>query len=115
MLAEILSGKAFHGKGANQGPLVVMIVDSSEKGAFWEFWPNITILMCTFHFLQCRWTWLHDANNQIHNSDRVCLIQKVKDLVYAKSIQDLTDKYQKLLKSLEVTKYPRFSQHIQSL
>ena len=32
MLAEILSGKAFHGKGANQGPLVVMIVDSSEKG-----------------------------------------------------------------------------------
>ena len=116
MLAEILPGKAFNGKGANQGPSVVMIDDSSsEKGAFREFWPNITILMCTFHFLQRRWTWLHDANNQIHNSDRVCLIQKVKDLVYAKTIQDLTDKYQKFLKSAEVTKYPRFSHHMQLL
>ena len=30
-------------------------------------------------------------------------------------IQDLTDKYQKFLKSAEVTKYPRFSQHMKLL
>ena len=85
MLAEILPGKVFNGKGANQGPSVVMIDDSSsEKGAFRESWPNITILMCTFHFLQRRWTWLHDANYRIHNSDRVCLIQKVKILCMPK-------------------------------
>ena len=116
MLAEILPGKAFHGKGTSQGPSVVMIDDSSsEKGAFREFWPNATILMCTFHFLQHRWTWLHDANNRIHNNDRVCLIQKVKGLVYAKSVQDLTAKYQEFSKSPKVTKYPKFLQHMQSL
>ena len=38
MLVEILPEKASHGKGANQGPLVVMIDDdSSEKRAFREF------------------------------------------------------------------------------
>ena len=31
MLAEILPGKVFHGKGADQGPLVVMIDESSSK------------------------------------------------------------------------------------
>ena len=35
--------------------------------------------------------------------------------MYAKSIQDSTNKYRKFLKSPKVTKYPRFSQHIQSL
>ena len=41
MLAEILPGKAFHGKGANQGPSVVMIDDSSsKKGAFGSFGRN---------------------------------------------------------------------------
>ena len=44
MLAEILPGKAFHGKGANQGPSVVMIDDSSSEKE--EFWPNITIDGC---------------------------------------------------------------------
>jgi len=59
MLAELQPEKAFNGKGASQGPEFVMIDDSSnERGAFKEFWPDTTMLMCTFHFLQCRWTWL---------------------------------------------------------
>lgn len=90
----------------NQGPLFVMIDDSSEKGAFQGFWPNATILVCTFHFLQQRCTWLHDASNRIHGNDQICLIQKVKSLVYAKSVQDLTENYQDFLRSLKSLNIP---------
>ena len=71
--------------------------------------------MCTFHFLQHRWTWLHDDGNRNLNKDRILLIQKVKELVYAKSVSELTDKYQQFLKLPEVVKNPKFSHHMQSL
>ena len=57
VLAELQPAKAFNGKGASQGPNFVMIDDSStEREAFNEFWPGATTFMCTFHFLQHRWT-----------------------------------------------------------
>jgi len=116
MLAELQPEKAFNGKGASQGPDFVMIDDSStERGAFKEFWPDTTMLMCTFHFLQCRWTWLLDGKNRILHDDRIILIQKVKDLVYAKTTESLKERYQQFLKSPEVLKYPNFLNHVKSL
>ncbi len=116
MLAEILPKKAFFGKGAHKGPTLVMTDDSSaERGAIQSFWQDAILLLCSFHFLQRRWTWLHDGKNHVPKDDRVTLIHKVKELVYANSEDELSVKYQQLLKSPDATHHPNFVLHIQGL
>jgi len=76
---------AFFGKGAKKGPSIVMTDDSSaEHAAIQGVWQD-AVLLCSFHFLQSRWTWLHDGKNHIAKNDRVTLLQSVKELVYAKT------------------------------
>ena len=60
---------------------------------------------------------MHDGVNRIFNNDRILLIKElgVKELVYAKSVRELTDKHKQFLKLPEVVKHPKFSQHMQSL
>ena len=57
-----------------------MIDDSiAERLAIEKAWPSATVLLCTFHFLQRRWTWLHDAKNGVkHHEDRLVLIKKYR-------------------------------------
>ena len=35
----------------------------TERGALADVWPDACLLLCTFHFLQSRWTWLYDSKN----------------------------------------------------
>ena len=58
-----------------------MIDDSiAERLAIEKAWPSATVLLCTFHFLQRRWTWLHDAKNGVkHHEDRLVLIKKITE------------------------------------
>ena len=59
---SILPNNAFFGEGPQLGPSLVMIDDSNvERNALTSIWKSTTPLLCTFHFLQRRWTWLHDA------------------------------------------------------
>ena len=103
MLKDVLPDTAFFGKGAKVGPSIIMTDDSSaERSALQEVWPNAVLLLCNFHFLQSRWTWLHDGKNNIKQHDRVILIQKVKDLVYSETETALEKSYQQFLKSCEV-------------
>ena len=109
MLAVTLPQKAFSGNGARHGLTIVMIDDSSsERGAIQEFCPAATFLLCTFHFLQSKWTWLHDGKNHISKNDRVILINMIKELVYAQTKEELARKHQQFLQTLEVKKYPHF-------
>ena len=99
------------GNGSSVGPQIFMIDDSiSERLAIEKAWPSATILLCTFHFLQRRWTWLHDGKNGVTtHSDRLVLIKKLQNLVYASNEEFLTRYYNELLeKTPESTKYPSF-------
>jgi len=58
---------------------------SAERNALHDVWPHAWLLLCTFHFLQCKWTWLHSGANRITNTDCQILMSKTKQLVYAKS------------------------------
>ena len=109
---------AFFGNGSSVGPQIFMIDDSiSERLAIEKAWPSATILLCTFHFLQRRWTWLHDGKNGVTaHSDRLVLIKKLQNLVYASNEEFLTRYYNELHEKTPVsTKYPSFLQHIRSL
>ena len=64
------------------GPQVYMIDDSSsERAAINKAWPSAVVLLCTFHFLQRRWTWLQDGQIKVDKNDRLILIEKLKSMV----------------------------------
>ena len=60
-----------------------------ERNALQKVWPNARLLLCTFHFLQSKWTWLHNGQNHIANYNRQLLMMKTKKLVYAASESQL--------------------------
>lgn len=113
LLKSVIPNNAFFGRGADNGPDVVMIDDSSaERGALSKCWPSACILLCTFHFLQRQWTWLHEGKNQIQKDDRITIISELKNLVYARSETNLQSLYGQLLKNSIAIKYPHFIQHL---
>ena len=80
------------------GLSIVMTDDtrsSAEHSALQAAWPNSVLLLCNFRFLQSKWTWLHDAKNNITQPqrDRVIRIQKVKNLVYANAEKEIEKGY----------------------
>ena len=114
-LLNVFPQGAFYGRGADKGPLIAMTDDSSaERNAFRSVWPNSRLLLCTFHFLQRKWTWLHDGKNQIADKDRGFLINKTKCLVYAESESVLSRLYSEFKTCTIVKKYPKYLSLIQS-
>ncbi len=113
---QVLPSDAFYGNGPCIGPAVFMIDDSIvEQAALSQSWPSARLLLCTFHFLQRRWTWLHDGKNKIQNEDRITLIQLIRTLVYCKSEKELQAQYVSLTSSATSQKYPHFIKHMTSL
>ena len=116
MLTEILPSQAFYHNGKERGPLLIMTDDNTtEKAAFRSMWPHAKQLLCTFHFLQRRWTWLYEGKNHILHSERATLLKLVKVLLYAKSEKLLQLEYKRFLDHSTVRKYPNFMRHMQAL
>ena len=116
-LASILPDNAFFGEGPQIGPSLVTIDDcSAERNALTTNWKSATPLLCTFHFLQRRWTWLHDSKNGVRIKEhRIILIKAVKELAYAEEEDKLEELYSKM-KHCEVAKcYPQFLSHMELL
>ena len=92
----------FYNNGTETGPKVILTDDSiAEQAALQSVWPLSTLLLCSFHFLQRRWTWLYDGKNKIAQPDRVILINLVKKVLYSKSQLLLKENYSDLLKHVK--------------
>ena len=116
LLKSILPSGVFYGKGPDLGPDVVMIDDSSaERGAITKCWPQVRVLLCTFHFLQRQWTWLYEGKNKISKDDRVTLIQEIRQLVNTRTKESLQSLLDQLLKLPVTLKYPHFVEHLKSI
>ena len=116
VLQGILPAHAFSGKGVVNGPSLIMTDDSSsERGALQSIWKNAYLLLCTFHFLQRRWTWLYDTKNMIKKPDRVKLITKTKTIVYANTEEELIQQYKNFCSDPDICKYPQYKRHVQLL
>ena len=71
-LKKVWPQNAFYNNGTETGPKVILTDDSiAEQAALQSVWPLSTLLLCSFHFLQRRWTWLYDGKNKIAQPDRV--------------------------------------------
>ncbi len=97
------------------GPALFMTDDSTERRALQSSWKPSRLLLCTFHFLQRRWTWLHDGKNRIPQKDCLYLIKMTTGLVYSKSENELNGLYIKLQNDHISIRYPHFLQHMKSL
>ena len=71
MVKQVLPAEAFYSIGAKRGSAIIMTDDSSaERNALQHVWPDTRLLLCIFHFLQSKCTWLHNSKNCIANTDR---------------------------------------------
>ena len=87
---------------------------SAERNALQDVWPESQLLLCTFHFLQSKWTSLHNGANQIANEDRQVLMNKAKMFVYANSEPTLGLLYKQFKENETVKKYPEYIKYIES-
>ena len=116
LLMETIPSDSFIRKGDHGGPTVVMTDDSNtEKHALKTVWPNAVQLLCIFHFLQRRWTWLYEGKNKISNQDKSFLLSLIKEMVYAKTEAQLEKLYEEFKCHRTVLKYTNFINHINAL
>ena len=116
MLRRVLPTSAFYCRGVHVGPALFMTDDSTaEREALQSGWKPSRLLLSIFHFLQRRWTCLHNEKNRIPQKDRLYLIKIIKSLVYSKSENELNGQYTKLQNDHIFIRYPSFLQHKKSL
>ena len=115
LIQNVLPEEAFYKCGIKKGPSIIMTDDSSaERNALHHVWPNARLLLCAFHFLQSKWTWIHNGVNRIANKDRQVLMNKTRQLVYATSQSMLELSYKQFKENEVVKKYPNYMKHIES-
>ncbi len=81
-LKSIFPKCSFYGKGSPQN----ITTDDSQAGrsGLKKKWPNTSLYLCVFHFLQTMWRWLLHSNNGIHIQHRQHLMQLIRNMVYSK-------------------------------
>ena len=115
LLKDLLPSNAFFGRG-EKGPLVCMTDDSSaERSALQKCFPDMTLLLCTFHLLQAVWRYLWDAKNRVIKQDRPRLLGFFKAMVYADSEASLLAAYETLRSDPVAQKYEGFLAHTKDI
>lgn len=115
LFKSILPESAFYKKGMNGPDIFITDDSSSERLSLRQSFPNSKLILCIFHVLQATWRYIWDAKTAVHKDDRVELFSFVKSLVYSKTVDELSEKYNGALTSPTVQKYPRFHAYFQKL
>ena len=116
LLKCVLPPCAFFGEGPNKGPQLCITDDQkSEHEALQQAWPDMTLLLCTFHFLQSFWKWLWDRKNGVTCEDRKPIMQQFRKVVYAPTEEDFHSKYDEIMIHDSFKKYPKLLQHLKVL
>ena len=113
VLKKVLPDGAFYGRGKEVGPQVFMSDDSdAERGALSGVWPQSVLLLCIFHVLQAMWTWLWDAKHSIVHEDRTILLQLFRNVLYAETDGEVSDRLEELYSNTIALKYPQYQRHL---
>ena len=76
ILKTILPPDAFFRRGPQLGPMGIMTDDSaSERQSLRATWPQATLFLCSFHFLQSTWQWLWNSTSEVDRNDRLLFIE----------------------------------------
>ena len=100
---------SFYGKGS---PGNIITDDAqAERDGLRRTWPNAAMYLCIFHFLQSMWRWLLNSSNKINIQHRQYLMQQFRNMVYAKTEENLNNKYELLKKDPISTSYVNLIKH----
>ena len=114
LLKSVLPDKAFYGRGVDKGPQCIMTDDcDAERLSLAQAWPDAVLLLCVFHVLQAMWTWLWDSKHKIEHKDKQILLILFRNVLYAETDSELSDKLEDLYADDTVNKYPQFFHHLQ--
>ncbi|CAB5362409.1 unnamed protein product [Rhizophagus irregularis] len=115
LLKSILPQHAFFGRGLLLGPKVILTDNSSaERNALELCWPEGIRLLCSFHVLQAFWRWLHNSKHHINKEDRVTIMAKMKEILYAQTGSDMYTHYDEF-KQQFYHHYPQLRKHFELL
>ena len=111
-LQSLFPKGSFYDKGSPDN----IITDDAqgERDGLRRTWPNATLYLCVFHFLQSMWRWLLHSNNKINIQHRQLLMQLLRNMVYAKTEGMLNIMYE-LLKNDPISRlYGNFIKHVET-
>ena len=113
LLKTILPAGAFYGRGSDIGPQLFMTDDcDAEKGALSGVWPHSVLLLCIFHVLQAMWSWIWDAKHGIKHEDKAHLLQLFRQVLYAETNVEVSDRLEEIYADKTVLKYPTYQKHL---
>ena len=118
LLKSIMPSDAFFGKGGNAGPTLFLTDElASQRQALRKVWPNARQLLCLFHYLQRWWKWLWEAKQGVNIDDRKVIMEFVRKLVYAETLEDLRRFLSHELKdpSSKIVKYPNVLKRVKEM
>jgi len=84
----------------------------AEKKAIGTCFPEAVAQLCTFHVLQATRRWLWDGQHAIPHDDRPQLLQQLKRLMYAHSVEQLLNECAEVTRSDVVMRHPGFASYL---
>lgn len=116
LLKSSLPENAFHGRGPDVGPEVILTDNcKEERKALNTVWPSSTLLLCIFHILQQLWRWLHDKSHSISQADRPYILSLFKQALYSESGEIFEDFYSELLNDGRCNRYANLIHYLETL
>ena len=116
MLRSCLPDFAFHGRGPQLGPQVIITDNCKEKrNTLKSVWPSTILLLCIFHVLQQLWRWLHENSHKINQADRPHILSLFKQCIYAETEELFENCYAELLNDDKCKSYPNLVSYLSTL
>ena len=114
LVKECLPEFAFFNRGKDMEPKVFITNNSSEERESHQYvWPQANLVLCLFHAIEQIWHWLFDKNHHIPEAERPVLMNLVKSIAYADSIDDMEDAYCEMNNQLE-ERYNNFLEYFET-
>ena len=64
---------------------------ASLRKALIYTWPNVHLLLCTWHFSQAYWTWFLDKRHDFSENDRKLAMSEISKLIYTIDLAKISD------------------------
>ena len=114
-LKTVLPSDAFFSRGVEIGPMGFMTDDTtSERQALKTTWPQATLFLCAFHFLQSTWQWLWNSKSGVAGNDRLLFMSMVEELLFADSSEKLLATKQRIDCNVKVQQNMKFRNRLLS-
>lgn len=96
-------------------PSVILTDDDlKERNVLQTYWPNATLLLCTFHVLKSAWKWICASGNNIERDNRQDLYRLFRQILMSNQSEDQVESNIALFFE-KTSKYPKYQNYVQKM